>query len=85
MVKHMTKNDYETWTRINKASKSQVVDAIIELLEDETIRQYWTVEDHCIIEMFKKMNDRKMDNTLFNTKKELLEFGVPEKDIVKVV
>ena len=74
MAKHMTKNDYETWTRINKASKSQVVDAIIELLEDETIRQYWTVEDHCIIEMFKKMNNRKMDNTLFNTKKEPVSY-----------
>ena len=57
MAKHMTKNDYETWTRINKASKSEVVDAIIELLEDETIAQYWNVEDHCIIEMFKKMNN----------------------------
>lgn len=85
MAKYMPKNDYEIWVRINNAPKSEVIDAIIEMLDDQTISQYWNVEDYCIIERFKKMNDRKISKLLFNTKKELLEYGISEKDIVKVV
>ena len=85
MGSYMIKREYDIWTQTNKLSKSELIDAVVELLEDSSDSVTWSTESCCIIEAFKKMNGKKINtNSLGTTKKSLLEGGVPKDEIVKV-
>ncbi len=82
---YMTKNDYVIYQYVKKLSKKQLINEVIKIL-DNTQDLAWTTESFHIVEAFKKIHGKKMDrDRLGCTKKDLLEGGVPESDIVKVV
>ena len=86
MGSYMIKREYDIWTQTNKLSKSEILDAVIELLEDSSDSVTWSTESCCIIELFRKMNGKKIRlEHLGTTKKSLLEGGVQKDEIVKVV
>ena len=82
---YMTKNDYVIYQHVKKLSKKQLIDKVIEIL-DNTQDLEWTTESFHIVEAFKKIHGKKMDrDRLGCTKKWMIEGGVPEDEIVKVV